>query len=87
MDFEHRYAFDRRSQPGVPERVNSALPPQGAAALLVEYQCETEEERDERCRQRLRCEVLPRRCRWSGEPTWTLDRGTPGALWRVRKGS
>jgi len=70
-----------RSQPGVPGRVNQL--PEGAAALLVEYQCEDERGRDD-CRRV--CERLLPGLPLAGDVEWTLDPDRQAALWRVRKG-
>ncbi len=70
-----------RSQPGVPQRVNTL--PEGAAALLVEYQCADESQRDE-CRRE--CDRLVPKLPLAGDAEWTLDPERQAALWRVRKG-
>ena len=70
-----------RSQPGVPGRVGKL--PEGAAALLVEYQCFSEHERDDRQRD---CERLLPELPLAGEGEWTVDPQRQAALWRVRKG-
>jgi D-lactate dehydrogenase len=79
MDFPSLRAV--RSQPGVPERVNRL--PEGAAALLVEYQCADESQRDERRRE---CDRLLPQLPLTGDAEWTLDPERQAALWRVRKG-
>ncbi len=70
-----------RDQPGVPDRV--ARLGEGAAALLVEYQCSDGNELD-RCRGE--CDRLLPRLPLAGDGEWTLDPRRQAALWRVRKG-
>ncbi len=68
-------------QPGVPGEIRRL--PSNAAALLVEYQCETEDELDERrraCR-----DVLPS-LPLLHPPDFTTDADRQAALWKVRKG-
>jgi len=68
-------------QPDVPARIRE-LPP-SAAALLVEYQCRTEEELEQHasaCR-----ELLPS-LPLMEQPSFTRDLVEQAALWRVRKG-
>ena len=72
-----------QDQPGMPAGIRD-LPPT-AAALLVEYQCETEELERSARRSRLRSNCS-RICRWIAEPTFTRRPGRTGAMWRVRKG-
>jgi D-lactate dehydrogenase len=79
MDFSSLRAV--RTQPGVPARVSRL--PEGAAALLVEYQCVDESERDER---RRACERLLPALPVAGDGEWTVDPERQAALWRVRKG-
>ncbi len=68
-------------QPGVPSWI-SALPA-GAAALLVEYQCETE---DELARARRACAGLLPSLPLIRLAEFTEDAARQAALWRVRKG-
>ena len=70
-----------QSQPGVPARVRTL--PDGAAALLVEYQCKDEADRDAH---RLACDRLLPSLPVRGEGEWTVDPDRQAALWRVRKG-
>ncbi|NIM00470.1 MAG: FAD-binding protein [Acidobacteria bacterium] len=70
-----------RSQPGVPQRVGRL--PEGTSALLVEYQCDREDERDAFRREAER--LLPG-LPLAGDPEWTVDPERQAKLWRVRKG-
>jgi D-lactate dehydrogenase len=70
-----------QDQPGVPERIRD-LPP-AAAALLVEYQCETVDELEQRIADF--AALLPS-LPLHAEPDFTRDAARQTALWRVRKG-
>jgi D-lactate dehydrogenase len=68
-------------QPGVPAEIREL--PTTAAALLVEYQCETEDELEDRkrdCRGALPSLALLH------APDFTVDARRQAALWKVRKG-
>jgi D-lactate dehydrogenase len=68
-------------RPGVPPRIREL--PAGAAALLVEYQCESDAELSTRVRD---CDrVLPTLV-LAAEPVFTRDAQRQAALWTVRKG-
>jgi len=79
MDHASLRAIER--EPGVPRTIRE-LPP-GAAALLVEYQCRTEEELNERHRE---CERLLPALPLAAPTDFTRDPDRQAALWRVRKG-
>ncbi len=70
-----------QDQPGMPEAIAGLSPT--AAALLLEYQCESEEERNDR---RADCERLLPRLPLASDPLFTRDPDHQAALWRVRKG-
>ena len=69
------------SQTGVPAEIREL--PEGAAALLVEYQCDTESELEESKRA---CEKLLPGLSLVSEPIFTRDPDRQATLWRVRKG-
>jgi D-lactate dehydrogenase len=79
MDHASLRAIER--EPGVPRTIRTLR--SGSAALLVEYQCRTEEELNERQRE---CERLLPALRLSAPADFTLDSERQAALWRVRKG-
>jgi D-lactate dehydrogenase len=68
-------------RPGVPDVIRELG--RRAAALLVEYQCETGEELDAR---RRACDALLPSLPLVADPAFTLDPERQAALWRVRKG-
>ena len=68
-------------RPGVPEVIRELSP--GAAGLLVEYQCASEEELDRRRRE---CERILPELPLVADPTFTRDSARRDALWKVRKG-
>lgn len=70
-----------QTQPGVPAAV-ATLPAQ-AAALLVEYPCEDEADR-QRCVEEV--EQLIGQLPLYGEAEWTIDPDRQAQLWSVRKG-
>ncbi len=69
------------AEPGVPKGIADL--PAEAAAILVEYQCETVAELDERCEAR---DALLPRLPLASQPEFTRDPQRQAALWRVRKG-
>lgn len=78
---DHASLVSVRHQPGVPQRIPD-LPPT-AAALLVEYQADAEDELSDLLTD---CdEVLPALSMQS-EPIFTRDPGRQNNLWAVRKG-
>ncbi len=70
-----------QDQPGVPGGIEE-LPPD-AAALLVEYQCESEEELTQRVGE---CDRVLPTLPLRSEPGFTRDPVRQAALWTVRKG-
>ena len=68
-------------QAGVPPRIRDL--PARAAALLVEYQCESDAELGARVRD---CDRILPALLLAAEPTFTRDAARQAALWRVRKG-
>jgi D-lactate dehydrogenase len=68
-------------QPGVPPSIRALSPT--AAAILVEYQCRTEAELEQRARA---CSELVPSLALAEEPLFTREPAEQAALWRVRKG-
>jgi D-lactate dehydrogenase len=68
-------------QPGVPEAIREL--PAEAAAILVEYQCGSETELDER---RRACDALLPRLPLAATAEFTRESARRDTLWRVRKG-